>query len=171
MWLWAPINWQDCATFYHLNDDELGRPWNTHGVFVPLGEAGDPMGRVSSDLTFIPGTRHAAKAVLHFSGRSGGESEIVMTPRSHWYMKGVGYGHPEFSHGSYHGEFDMTYEEYALAEVDDAANLLVHVGDYGVVDGKVLSHNLWSARPRQQLLVSAIEVAVVERMFGKKVLR
>ena len=122
-WLWAPINWEDSATFYHLNDDEHGRPWNTHGVYVPLGTAGEAMRAVASELEFIPGTRHAARATLHFTDVGGGASRIVMHPRFHWYMKGVGYGHPEFSHGSYHGDYDETYEEYALADVDDAMNL------------------------------------------------
>ena len=81
------------------------------------------MSRVSSSIDYISGTRHAERAVLHFQDASGGQTEITMRPRFHWYMKGVGYGHPEFNHGSYHGEFDMTYEEYALSEVDDAATL------------------------------------------------
>ena len=46
-----------------------------------------------------------------------------MRPRFHWYMKGVGYGHPEYGHGRYHGGPAQLFEEYALAEVDDAMNL------------------------------------------------
>ena len=162
-WLWAPINWPDAATFYHLNDDELGRPWNTHGVFVPLGEEGQAMGAVSSDLTYIPGTRHAAKAVLHFEGRRGGHSEIVMTPRFHWYMKGVGYGHPEFNHGSYHGELEQTYEEYALADVDDAANLHIQA-----ICDVSMSGDLGERRGRgvlEQLIVGRHEPSGFESMM------
>ena len=58
-------------------------------------------------------------------------------------MKGVGYGHPEFSHGSFHGEFDSTYEEYALADVDDAKTLHIQAisdvsmsGDLGAREGR-----------------------------------
>ena len=124
-WLWAPINWDDGATFYHLNDDELGRPWNTHGVFAPLHGAGEPepMARVSSEIDFISGTRHAKEARLRFEADGGGVSEIIMRPRYHWYMKGVGYGHESFAHGSYHGELDTHFEQYALADVDDATTL------------------------------------------------
>ena len=46
-----------------------------------------------------------------------------MTPRFHWYMKGVGYGHPEFSHGTYHGGDAQTSEEYDLNAIDDSKNL------------------------------------------------
>ena len=40
-WLWAPINWQDGVSLYHLNDDEFGDPWNTAGAFVPLNGQGE----------------------------------------------------------------------------------------------------------------------------------
>ena len=46
-----------------------------------------------------------------------------MRPKYHWYMKGVGYGHETFGHGSYHGGPASTYEEHRLSEVDDAQTL------------------------------------------------
>ncbi|MEM7100422.1 MAG: hypothetical protein AAF541_19295 [Pseudomonadota bacterium] len=145
-WLWAPINFSDGISLYHLNDDELGRPWNTNGVWVPLrdtGQGSTEMARVSSHIDFISGTRHAKRAEIRFESQAGQVSEIVMSPRFHWYMKGVGYGHPEFNHGSYHGELESTYEEYALADVDDATNLHIQAisdvqmsGDLGSRTGK-----------------------------------
>lgn len=144
-WLWAPINWDDCVTLYHLNDDEFGRPWNTNGVFVPLTGNGEveEMAQVSSDIEFIPGTRHAQVARLRFQRHTGGVAEITMRPRYHWYMQGVGYGHSKFSHGVYHGELETGYEEYALADVDDAATLHIQaisdvemVGDFGERTGR-----------------------------------
>ena len=144
-WLWAPINWEDGVSLYHLNDDELGRPWNTNGVFVPTGEGAvtEQMVQVSSLIDFKPGTRHARSAKIRFTRHQAGEIEISMTPRYHWYMKGVGYGHPEFGHGTYHGQFDSTYEEYALSEVDDATNLHIQAicdvhmtGDLGEKKGR-----------------------------------
>lgn len=124
-WLWAPINWPDGVTLYHLNDDEFGRPWNTHGVFVPLSGQGETqvMQQVASNIDFIPGTRHAKSATLEYVDAQGGETEILLTPRFHWYMKGVGYGHETHRHGSYHGELDTLFEHYALADVDDGSNL------------------------------------------------
>ncbi len=143
-WLWAPINWTDGVSLYHLNDDAQGIPWNTAGVYVPLhgqGEA-EEMARVSSELTFIPGTRHAAKAVLRFERRGAGTAEITMTPRYHWYMRGVGYGHKTFAHGVYHDGPAATYDEYVLSEVDDATTLHIQAisdvrmeGDLGTKTG------------------------------------
>lgn len=142
-WLWAPINWQDSVSLYHLNDDEIGCPWNTSGVFIPTGGEEQAMAKVSSQIEYISGTRHAKQAWLRFEDRAGGVSEIVMTPRYHWYMKGVGYGHAEFSHGTYHGELDCHYEEYSLSEMDDGANLHIQAicdvsmeGDLGSRTGR-----------------------------------
>ena len=144
-WLWAPINWTDGVSLYHLNDDEFGRPWNTNGVWVPLRGAGDAeeMAKVSSQIDFMPGTRHARHAELRFESSTGQVTEISMQPRYHWYMQGVGYGHPEIPHGSYQGEFASVYEEYALSDVDDATTLHIQAisdvsmrGDLGERTGR-----------------------------------
>ena len=142
-WLWAPVNWPEGVSLYHLNDDAVGRPWNTAGVFVPLGGAAEPMRDVSSQIDFISGTRHAERAVITLHRFDGGVAEITMRPRFHWYMKGVGYGHPEFGHGHYHGGDAELFEEYALADVNDALNLHIQAicdvsmeGDLGEHVGK-----------------------------------
>ncbi|MED6341950.1 MAG: hypothetical protein VYC16_06450 [Pseudomonadota bacterium] len=142
-WLWAPINWPDAVSLYHLNDDAEGKPWNTAGVFVPLTGDAESMRKVSSQLAFIPGTRHAQSARITLQRFAGGVAEITMRPRFHWYMKGVGYGHPEYGHGRYHGGPAQLFEEYTLAEVDDAMNLHIQAicdvsmeGDFGTRQGK-----------------------------------
>lgn len=125
-WLWAPINWDDAVTLYHLNDDEFGDPWNTAGAFVPLHGQGETevMAQVASHIDFIPGTRHAKEIQIQWQRRRGaGEVTITMKPKFHWYMKGVGYGHETFGHGRYHGGPASTYEEHKLDEVDDAHTL------------------------------------------------
>ena len=49
------------------------------------------MREVGSQLTFIPGTRHAQSAHITLQRFAGGVAEITMRPLFHWYMKGVGY--------------------------------------------------------------------------------
>ncbi len=124
-WLWAPINWADGISLYHLNADADGVPWNTDGRYLATaaGQEGESMLSVASRLKFIPGTRHAAAAELFFRRREGGEVHIQLKPRFHFYMKGIGYGHERFAHGTYQGGEANLYEEYVLAEVDDALTL------------------------------------------------
>ena len=142
-WLWAPINWPDAVSLYHLNDDADGKPWNTAGVFLPLAGEAETMRSVSSKIDFISGTRHARMAQIKLHSFAGSNAEIIMRPRFHWYMKGVGYGHPEFAHGHYHGGAAQLFEEYPLDTVDDAMNLHIQAicdvsmeGDFGTRQGK-----------------------------------
>ncbi len=120
-WLWAPLNFADRATFYHLNADATGEPWNTAGRLVD-GQGSRECRNVSSHLTFAGGTRHAAGAVLELD-----DLRISLEPRQHFYMKGIGYGHPDWGHGLNHGELETGYETYDLAATSPADPTHFHI--------------------------------------------
>lgn len=152
-WLWAPINWPAGVSFYLLNDDAEGMPWNTAGVYAPHAvshhddlvdapEDAEHMAQVASHIEFLPGTRYAKAARLQFIRRGGGSAQIDMQPRFHFLMKGVGYGHDHFAHGINHGGAAQTYEELKLADVDPKTNLHIQAictaklhGDLGEAEG------------------------------------
>lgn len=119
-WLWAPLNFDGFATHYFVNEDATGEAWNSNGVVIPL--LGDkspvPIESWSSKLAFKSGTRHAASAEIEFVDKSGGAWHFELTPRWHFYMRGIGYTHPHFRHGTYHGELETGYDEFAVAGVD-----------------------------------------------------
>jgi len=119
-WLWAPLNFDDGATLYHLNDDADGIPWNSNGVVIPLLDQGDAvsMARVSSELTFFSGRRHAKSARISFERKDGGLTSIELTTQWNFYMRGIGYTHPEWRHGTYHGELATGYDEFVISDVD-----------------------------------------------------
>lgn len=119
-WLWAPLNFDDFATHYFVNDDAAGKPWNSNGVVVPLLDQPEvePMQSWSSKLEFKSGTRHAASAEIDFTGQSGAKWHFELTPRWHFYMRGIGYTHPHWRHGTYHGELETGYDEFTVADVD-----------------------------------------------------
>ncbi len=118
-WLWAPLNFDKFSTHYFVNDDASGEPWNTNGVIIPdfgLGEA-ETMKQVGSELKFLVGTRFASGAEISFKKSSGEQVSLTLSPKWNFYMKGIGYGHEHFSHGSYHGESETGYDEFVTAEV------------------------------------------------------
>ncbi|RJF87847.1 hypothetical protein D3874_13105 [Oleomonas cavernae] len=117
-WLWAPLNFGDCSTLFHVNDDAQGEAWNNNAVIQPLdgGEAKE-MASSHAAVSFIPGSRHAAKASLFYRHRGGGETRIDLTPKFHFYMMGLGYGHPEWPHGGNKGPLAIGHEVLKLAEV------------------------------------------------------
>ncbi|MGE0622772.1 MAG: hypothetical protein AB7I04_08230 [Pseudomonadales bacterium] len=120
-WLWSPLNFEDRATFYHLNAEVDGTPWNTAGRIVDANGALSPA-VVTSHLEFASGSRHAKSATLDL-----GETRIELTPRQTFYMKGIGYGHPTWSHGLYHGELDTGFETYALTDMSPADPTHFHI--------------------------------------------
>lgn len=120
-WLWAPLNFDGFATHYFVNEDADGEDWNSNGVVIPFLGSESVAPRIrswSSRLDFKSGTRHAAAAEIEFVDDDGDTWRFQLTPRWHFYMRGIGYTHPHWRHGSYHGELDTGYDEFAVAEVD-----------------------------------------------------
>lgn len=128
-WLWCPLNFDDCATFYHLNSDASGEPWNTSGVICPLLGEGEPeeMASVTSEVAFKSGTRHAAGAHIAFRDKRDAMFEIEVKPQYEFFMRGLGYTHPDWGHGAYKGELETGYEATRLADVDPAQTPYFHV--------------------------------------------
>lgn len=124
-WLWAPLNFDGFCTHYFLNEDGAGESWNSNGVKIPLlsgdeekAQAVEQMATWNCDIKYKSGTRHAQSTTIYLGTKSGEELRIELTPKYHFYMSGVGYTHPHFRHGTYHGELETGYDEYITAEVD-----------------------------------------------------
>ncbi len=117
-WLWAPLNFPDNASFYHLNAEGDGSVWNTMGRWVGAGGALELDGP-TSDLTYRSGTRFAETATISGSTPDG-RLEITLEPEQTFYMRGIGYGHPQWGHGLYHGELETGFECYELDSISPA---------------------------------------------------
>jgi len=127
-WLWAPMNFEDRITLYHNNADGEGRPWNTHAVMAPTGN-GAPMhmASCSSEVTFKSGTRHARAATIAMADEKGRAYRIALEPQWNFYMSGLGYTHPEWGHGRYHGELRVGYDSFETAKVNESDFPFLHV--------------------------------------------
>lgn len=127
-WLWAPVNFDDCITLYDINTDAEGNPWHHNGVIAPLGGgAPEVMEKVSSQVKFKSGTRHAQSALITFQSKKGEEYQLQIEPLYQFYMSGIGYMHPEWGHGMNKGELALAYDTIDLAAVDEADPLLLHI--------------------------------------------
>ncbi len=119
-WLWAPLIFDDFATHYFVNEDGDGKPWNSNGIVIPRTDSNDDSPVIRHwkiDMSYKSGTRHASKAVIDFETAAGEPWRYELTPRWHFYMRGIGYTHPHWRHGSYHGELETGYDEFAVADV------------------------------------------------------
>ncbi|MEO0960887.1 MAG: hypothetical protein AAFY01_00560 [Pseudomonadota bacterium] len=140
-WLWCPLNFDDRISLYHINSDRQGHAWNTNGVVCPVG--GEPVeyARCSSDVTFKPGTRHAAAATLTLNGEDG-DTTITLEPHYTFYMQGLGYVGSDWGHGHYKGENALGYDEIVLADAPALSFEHLHIQAFSTAtmttpDGKV----------------------------------
>ena len=124
-WLWAPLNVGETSVFYHLNADEHGRPWNTEGRMAD-SESASTMDQADSRLVYRKGSRHAASAQIDFK-KAGQDIHLALKPIQTFYMKGLGYGHPIWSHGLNHGELETGFEIYELDQMADADPTNFHI--------------------------------------------
>jgi hypothetical protein len=117
--LWAPLQFGDICTHFGLFDDPHGHPHHSEGRIVPcfpdtaavppvtasVAESGiEAMARADYKLTYAAGTRRAAAAEISMTSRAGARHMITLEPLLTFRMKGIGYRHPEWSHGVWKGE-------------------------------------------------------------------
>jgi len=135
-WLWAPLNFADRFMLYHNNADENGTPWNTASVMGALGEAKPVhMARCESQVVYKPGTRHAKTTVIQTVDPDGGKWRAELATRTHFYMSGIGYGHPEWGHGMFRGDNALGYDTFELASVNENDPRYQHI--QAIVDARL----------------------------------
>lgn len=118
-WIWTPMNFQNLAMFYHVNDDEHGEAWNTRASIVHDGSpqgAGIHLGNTQREVRYAKGTRRMESASLSATDPSGRQHTVEFEPMGTFLMKGLGYNHAKFRHGAFHGDQLMKVrEDYDVA--------------------------------------------------------
>ncbi|HXC56959.1 MAG TPA: hypothetical protein VNU97_16790 [Rhizomicrobium sp.] len=127
-WLWSPLNFPDRFMLYHNNANADGTPWNTASVIGGTGAAkAEHMASCRSTIAYKQGTRHAQRATIETKDADGGEWHAELTPKFHFYMSGIGYGHPEWGHGHYKGENALGYDSYRIDDVNENEPRFQHI--------------------------------------------
>jgi hypothetical protein len=129
-WQWTPMNFADRSVFFHFTADSSGVPWNTRAVVAPDGAAvGDlvEVEHAEMAVTIEPGTRHARAATLRVPMPNGSGLEIDFKPIQTFLMRGIGYTHPKWGHGRFHGELEVEREDLPLTGLDPNAVENLHI--------------------------------------------
>lgn len=136
---WVPIHWEDGYSLAGWFEDGEGHQWHTDQGFLPryasmaeIPGTTDPeaetwQGKVEHKLDFVPGTRRANSAVITMNDRSGKRMEISLEVVMLHRMKGLGYQHPEWGHGKWHGELAIAGESWTDADMDPLALENLHI--------------------------------------------
>lgn len=150
-WLWAPLIFDDVATHFDVNEEADGRRWHAFGALMPLAAPGaalpeaslEAMVHVEHEVRWQPGTRRASEARLRLHRLKGAPLEITLQPMLTFQMLGIGYLHPTWGHGTWHGELAVDGERWVLADLPPLAPQHVHVQQIcratlrGLPDGRV----------------------------------
>jgi len=127
-WLWAPMNFDDCVTFYAENANEDGTAWAKGATFVDIdtGAQKDAV-TASAVVSYKPGTRHAKKALLKMRFEDDQDIDISLEPQFNFYMSGLGYLNFEWGHGHFKGDNAVGYDTYELEKVNEADLSFLHI--------------------------------------------
>jgi hypothetical protein len=127
-WLWAPTHFDDAcvvAGWFQVPGGEFWRP-DGHRLAVtdPAPETvsleDDAVTRldpVAQRLEFESGTRWVSRAEIDLVDDEGGQHLMVVEPLLRFDMRALGYMHPEWGHGMWHGELEVAREDWRFDEV------------------------------------------------------
>ncbi len=149
--MWMPIHWENECSLAGWFEDESGHQWHTDQGFLPHypkledipgtcdENACTWQGSVDYQFDWIPGTRRMNSAVVTMRDRSGDTKEVHLEPLMVHRMKGLGYQHPEWGHGKWHGEMVIAGESWRDDDLDPLALENLHVQQVvkATCDGKV----------------------------------
>jgi len=135
-WLWAPIHFGDRFTHLALHEHEDGRRWlETALVIDPIPDGAAPWSRagvrechdVRYELEWEPGRREMKRARLWFDDPVEGEVLVELEKVFTFRMRGIGYWHPHWGHGSLHGQLETGRESIRLDEFDPTDFASIHI--------------------------------------------
>ena len=114
-WVWTPLNFENLAVYFHVNEDEKGDSWNTRSVLGMDGADAEALMHLDSPkftAEYEAGTRRISKGLLEVTDTQGRLHKVHYEPQSIFQMKGLGYGHPSWGHGVYKGEYAIEREDF-----------------------------------------------------------
>ena len=131
--LWAPLQFDDECLHLLVFEESDGTRWSETARRVPLLAPGDPLfgpgtggtalGAVEHAVRWEKGLRRSRGATWTLADGSTLELEPLLTFR----MRGIGYLHPVWGHGLWHGELEVGGEAPKAAELDTLDPSCVHV--------------------------------------------
>lgn len=138
-WLWAPLHFDDLCTHLALHEYSNGTRWVESSLFVPVLESEDAptwgMGVDNStkmtdfryDLDFYPNSRIIRSAVFDVVDPDSTKHRIELETLYSFRMRGIGYFHPEWGHGSIHGALAAGHESIKLDDFQETDPSTMHL--------------------------------------------
>lgn len=138
-WLWAPLHFDDMCTHLAMFERADGTRWMESALVVPVLDAADAptwgegapeseeLSGIRYGLEWQQGRREMQTAWLEVSHDDGSVDHIDFEPLYTFRMRGIGYMHPHWSHGSLHGPLEVGYEAIPLDEFSPTDPSCIHI--------------------------------------------
>ena len=110
-WVWLPAHLEDRIIHFFVNEDGDGKLWNLGFSMVRDGGVVEHLQGARMDMEFVPGTRFPSKALVTAQDEAGGTYRIEVTPHARFFLSGIGYMNPDWSHGLNKGPIALGYDE------------------------------------------------------------
>ena len=138
--LWAPLNFADrCTHFLCFELADGSRLVASQAILDVIG-TDDPvygpeaaarvahLAATAYDIRLAPGLRRSQGATLRLlHPGAGGEERIELEPLLTFRMRGLGYMHPEWGHGHWHGDLAVGSETHPVGDLDNTEPWNIHV--------------------------------------------
>lgn len=136
--LWAPLQFEDCVTHAGTFESGDGQPFGNFAWIAPRHAESaavpgviDPGAQrllgMRHQLEFRPGTRWVRAAELELLRASGEPERIRLEPLLRFQMLGLGYLHPQWSHGVWKGDAALAGESWKTDELNPLFPQHLHV--------------------------------------------
>lgn len=135
--LWAPTHFEDRCTHVMLFERPDGTRSHLSALTVPLLGEGEPVfgsednvrraHELRHSIRWRTGTRRVEEATFTFTYPDGPTEELVYRPLLDFQMKGIGYFHPEWGHGRWHGESAEGSDAWRTDDIDPLNITNIHI--------------------------------------------
>lgn len=151
-WLWAPLHFDDVCTHLAMHENPDGTRWLESALRVPLlagpdapvlcgpGDAlavppsvppsaapPEELADIGYEIEWMPGRREMNWAALGFTDAAGAQHRIELERFYTFRMRGIGYMHPHWAHGSAHGQLEVGGESVGVDEFDPQDFASLHI--------------------------------------------
>ena len=115
-WFWVPAQFDDRGVLFLVNEDAEGTAWHKSMVIAHDDGRVEHLPAARLDVVYQPGTRWPVRGWIS-AEVSGGALAIDLQPGAKFFMTGIGYLDPEWSHGIDKGALAVGYDEIHTEQV------------------------------------------------------
>ena len=110
-WYWIPAHLEDRVIHLFFNEDGEGKVWNVGATMVRDGGEPEHLHGAKLAVEFVPGSRFPARAVVSAHDEAGGAYTIEIEAGPRFFLSGIGYMNPDWTHGLNKGPLAISYDE------------------------------------------------------------